>query len=912
MTTAPPTPQKSLEDTVSRNFESTKHPHKIFEDAVDFLTYKGESAILSEWIIKYLTANATIQKPNKSKPTVSIIIPCHNYGHYLTECINSILVQTYTSWEAIIINDGSTDNTHEIALNFITQYPNHSIRYIAQECHGIVQPRNRGVTLARGEFILPLDADDIIAPDFLNRTVSTLLKHPEFGYVSTKALFFGTVNSIWPSEPFNWINQFVTNQQTNSTLYRKTMWKDIGGYNEKMIHGYMDWEFWIRATKNGWVGTQIPEPLFFYRRKTDSVVMRAKSKDIRIKEQIVKLHPDVYDTTKLSQVKDEMCRQNWIPASLIRNDFRIKEISSNSIKNIQQFQAEKILLNLLEQLLPSMKALFTKPEAGTGDPSVFHDLSSRLSKKSEEFLERGEPEKAIEFAASLLALFPTNTTAATLTIQILTRSSKIQEAYSLAKHYQALFPTDRPLRTITATLLKISALITSNSARAMALLDAACILSPGTKELLAEFASLANEKGQSETARHALAMIRNKPTTTDFDTPSIWYVTDIFGFGAGGVNGVTQAKFMTLSSIIRGINGPHVTVITKWHSDLPEALAEFATFSEHVCGDDGFRWPLWITLEQGQEPSQNPRWHYSENPQLIIEEGVLLEGHRFLNDLPNIPTCPKAFIHHTSPQQYTGDFEYKNLLDEGLIAFSQYDHHVCVSRNVIHDWIKIDALSQKKWTHIPNCAPEEEANRLLEIDKNTLRNSLGLSNDSMIYICLASVQTRKGHDILLEQMKTVISEVKNAQLLCIGPIHEEWSGQDIVKYSRKHFDLNQVRFLGVRRNALEYIRACDCLVLPSREEALPLVILEAMALNIPCIASNVNGIPELVQHGVTGLLFSLENQNELALHMITLANNTELAHSMGSNAGKRYKELFQRKLHASRWKKFIESIIIEQ
>jgi glycosyltransferase involved in cell wall biosynthesis len=901
MTTTCLTSKIRLEETASLNFGSKKNHHKIFEDAVDFLTYKGESAILSKWIMQYLTANAKIQEPNISKPIVSIIIPCHNYGKYLTECINSILVQTYTSWEAIIINDGSTDNTHEVALNLIKKHPNHPIRYIMQECHGIVQPRNRGVTLARGEFILPLDADDIIAPEFLNKTVSTLLKHPEFGYVSTKALFFGTINSIWPSEPFNWINQLVTNQQTNSTLYRKLMWKDIGGYSEKMIHGYMDWEFWIRATKNGWIGTQISEPLFFYRRKIDSVVMRAKSKDICIKEQIIKLHPDIYDTTKIVQVKDEMCRQNWIPASLIRNDFRIKGISN---------KAEKILLNLLEQLLPSMKALFSKPEAGTGDPSVFRDLSSRLSKKSEEFLERGEPERAIEFAASLLALFPTNTTAAALTIQTLKRGSKIQEAYSLAKHYQALFPTDRALRAITANLLQTLAILTSNSARSIALLDAACMLSPDTKDLWAELASLASEKGQLRTAKCALAMIRDKPATTTSETSSIWYVTDTFGFGAGGVNGVTQAKFMTLSSIIRGINGPNVTVITKWHPDLPEALAEFSMFSEHVCGDDGFRWPLWIALEQGQEPSQNPRWHYSENPQLIIEEGVLLEGHRFLNDLPNIPTCPKAFIHHTSPQQYTGDFEYKNILDEGLIAFSQYDHHVCVSSNVIHDWTKIDTLSQKKWTHIPNCAPEEDANRLLEIDKHTLRNSLGLSNDSIIYICLASVQTRKGHDILLEQMKTVVSEVKNAQLLCIGPIHEEWSGQDIVKYSRKHFDLNQVRFLGVRRNALEYIRACDCLVLPSREEALPLVILEAMALNKPCIASNVNGIPELVQHGITGLLFSLKNQNDLALHMITLANNPELAHSMGSNAGKRYKELFQRKLHASRWKKFIESIII--
>jgi glycosyltransferase involved in cell wall biosynthesis len=178
----------------------------------------------------------------------------------------------------------------------------------------------------------------------------------------------------------------------------------------------------------------------------------------------------------------------------------------------------------------------------------------------------------------------------------------------------------------------------------------------------------------------------------------------------------------------------------------------------------------------------------------------------------------------------------------------------------------------------------------------------------MIYLCLASVQTRKGHDILLEQMAEVFHKVPEAILVCVGPVHGEWSGWTIVEQARKRYGAHRVRFLGVRKNALEYVRACDCLVLPSREEALPLVILEAMALEKPCVASDVNGIPELVEHGVTGLMFSLGSPRDLAPAHGRPGQGPRPARSMGRQAKARYQALFARKRHAARWAGAIEAM----
>ena len=95
---------------------------------------------------------------------VSIIIPCFNQGMYLSETIESVLSQTYRYWECIIINDGSADNTEEIALGYCNN--DERIKYLKQDNKGPCVARNYGISNAGGIYILPLDADDILGKDY--------------------------------------------------------------------------------------------------------------------------------------------------------------------------------------------------------------------------------------------------------------------------------------------------------------------------------------------------------------------------------------------------------------------------------------------------------------------------------------------------------------------------------------------------------------------------------------------------------------------------------------------------------------------------------------------------------------------------------------------------------------------------
>ena len=100
-----------------------------------------------------------------SKPAISVIIPVYNAQEGLSQCIDSLLDQTFSDYEIIILNDGSTDNSLEIIQNYASK--NDSIRVIDKENEGVAKTRNRGIVLAKGEYIVFIDNDDFIAPDYL-------------------------------------------------------------------------------------------------------------------------------------------------------------------------------------------------------------------------------------------------------------------------------------------------------------------------------------------------------------------------------------------------------------------------------------------------------------------------------------------------------------------------------------------------------------------------------------------------------------------------------------------------------------------------------------------------------------------------------------------------------------------------
>lgn len=196
------------------------------------------------------------------KYRVSIVIPCYNQAQWLPEAIESALNQTIPC-EVIVVNDGSPDNTSEIAK----MYP---VRLIEKENGGLSSARNAGIKEATGQWILTLDSDDKIAPDFVEKC---LKYKDEYDIIGTGQEEFGDSNNktIFKTNPT--FQDFVQNNQINCcSLYRKKIWEELGGYDEEMRLGYEDWMAWLKATKLGYKVVTIPEYLFFYRKHGESMV----------------------------------------------------------------------------------------------------------------------------------------------------------------------------------------------------------------------------------------------------------------------------------------------------------------------------------------------------------------------------------------------------------------------------------------------------------------------------------------------------------------------------------------------------------------------------------------------------------------------------------------------------------------
>lgn len=202
-------------------------------------------------------------------PIVSIIIPCYNHAHYLPDALNSVLAQTYTDWEAIIVDDGSTDNTGAIAA----QFTDPRIHYIYQANRGLSGARNTGIHAARGQYLAFLDADDAWEPIFLERCVNVLSEQPpNIAGVYTRNRFMdphGTVllrvgGQLVPPEQFPgrlWGGGFFP---VHSVLVRADCVREAGMFDETLT-SVEDWDLWLRIVQCGYTFQSIPEPLARYR-----------------------------------------------------------------------------------------------------------------------------------------------------------------------------------------------------------------------------------------------------------------------------------------------------------------------------------------------------------------------------------------------------------------------------------------------------------------------------------------------------------------------------------------------------------------------------------------------------------------------------------------------------------------------
>jgi glycosyltransferase involved in cell wall biosynthesis len=205
------------------------------------------------------------------KPLLSIIIPCYNSRDTLEETLQSVLYQKYDNWEAILVNDGSPDNLENIALKWIEK--DARFKYFKKKNGGLGSARNYGINKAKGKYILPLDSDNRIRPEFAKNAISLLEDHHSVGVVYGNAMYIGDRNDLWLVKEFNFEEILIKNYIDACAIYHKTLWTEIGGYDTKMPYqGNEDWDFWLALGVKKVVFKHLNEITFDYRVTETSMI----------------------------------------------------------------------------------------------------------------------------------------------------------------------------------------------------------------------------------------------------------------------------------------------------------------------------------------------------------------------------------------------------------------------------------------------------------------------------------------------------------------------------------------------------------------------------------------------------------------------------------------------------------------
>ena len=200
---------------------------------------------------------------------ISVIIPCYNQEKYIADCLNSVLKQTFDDYEAIVIDDGSTDNS----INIIKEYQKNSdkIYLIQQTNQGVIAARNNAIKHSNGEYIYTLDGDDVIHEDVLKKSFEAI-ESKKGDIISTQYKTFVSdtsngheiISFMKPSK----INMIIKNCICNSALFRKSDFDKCGGYDPTFAKGYEDYDLWLNMIlRHNLKIYRIPEYLFFYRTK---------------------------------------------------------------------------------------------------------------------------------------------------------------------------------------------------------------------------------------------------------------------------------------------------------------------------------------------------------------------------------------------------------------------------------------------------------------------------------------------------------------------------------------------------------------------------------------------------------------------------------------------------------------------
>ncbi|MDP4201302.1 MAG: glycosyltransferase family 2 protein [Bacteroidota bacterium] len=213
-------------------------------------------------------------------PLISVIVPCYNQAQYLPEALDSVLAQTYTNWECIIVNDGSPDNTEEIAKTYCNK--DSRFKYILKENGGLSSARNAGMANAKGQYIQFLDADDFLVSTKFEKQLKVFNQNDKTSIcISNYSIYskgkitpskychnFTTNNTFRHDILFEWDKSFSI--PIHSALFRNGIVNDIKF--DTLLFAKEDWLFWVEISTKKPLIKYVDESLVIYRIHSQSMI----------------------------------------------------------------------------------------------------------------------------------------------------------------------------------------------------------------------------------------------------------------------------------------------------------------------------------------------------------------------------------------------------------------------------------------------------------------------------------------------------------------------------------------------------------------------------------------------------------------------------------------------------------------
>lgn len=202
---------------------------------------------------------------------VSVIIPSYNLGNYLPETLKSVIDQTFEDWECLVVENGSTDGSLSL-LNEFCAADSRFIPVVFTQNQGVAAARNRGLELAEGEFILFLDADDLLDPHYMEAAMAAFKLDPSLDLVYGKARRFGAETS-WDLPNFSMDTMLASNCLYISCFVRRSAIGPGVSFDPAFKTGYEDWDFWLQFFEqldHEPKVLRLPSVCFYYRTRQDS------------------------------------------------------------------------------------------------------------------------------------------------------------------------------------------------------------------------------------------------------------------------------------------------------------------------------------------------------------------------------------------------------------------------------------------------------------------------------------------------------------------------------------------------------------------------------------------------------------------------------------------------------------------